>query len=773
MSSLRLSAVLPLVLALLAGCDSTPPTSVSGSGAMHLTVYTAAAVPGDVSRVTVTVSGADMVSLSKDLVLTSGAWSGVISDIPAGLQRTFVAQAFTSSNTLRYEGRVEDVTVTAGATGLVTLTLQDVSVPPPFTNEAPILDSLLATPTTVAPGGSVTLTATAHDPNAGDTVSFSWAAPSGSFSSPTSANTTWTAPAQQGPVTLVLTVSDSRGATLSVNLTLNVSVGSGASTVKAEFNVAPKVVTLTSTQSYLNVGAQTALSTSATDADGDPLSYQWSATCAGSFTGASTATATFTPSALPTGTCNNCQLNVVVKDGRGGQNTGSLMLCVSKDAVVRAPPTITRAAQSSQTATAGQVLTFEVNATDPAGLALSFTWAANVGTSGTPSTGPSGSILTWTAPSCLNTGVTPTLVATVGNTLGLKATQSFTVTGLPACPSAFWAAANSMSNARTDHTAVLLGNGKVLVSGGRNNIIGHMAYSELYDPTAGTWSSVSSMPSDRTGHAAVLLGNGKVLVSGGTNSMGYAAASLLYDPATSSWSTSGSMFSPRYQHTATVLSNGKVLAAGGWNSSGLTSMTELYDPATGTWASSGSMAVPRDVHTATLLSNGKVLVTGGLNNVGYQATAELYDPATGTWSATGSMTSVRGYHAATLLPDGKVLVTGGGGSGVLATAELYDPATGTWSATGSMSAARHSHTATLLNTGKVLVTGGCCTVGGALATAELYDPATGTWSAAGSMVQQRLEHTATLLANGKVLALGGYRAFETNSELRAADLYTP
>nr|WP_242589625.1 kelch repeat-containing protein [Corallococcus macrosporus] len=770
---MRLTAVLPLVLALLAGCDSEPPTSESGSGAMHLTVYTAAAVPGDISRVTVTVSGADMVPLAKDLVLTSGAWSGVINDIPAGLQRTFVAQAFTASNTLRFEGRVEDVTVTAGATGLVTLTLQDVSGPPPFTNEAPILDSLLATPTTVAPGGSVTLTATAHDPNAGDTVSFSWAAPSGSFSAPTSANTTWTAPTQQAPVTLVLTVSDSRGATLSVNLTLNVSAGSGASTVKADFNVAPRVVTLTSTQSYLNVGAQTVLSTSATDADGDPLSYQWSATCAGTFTGASTATATFTPSAQPTGACNNCQLNVVVKDGRGGQNTGSLMLCVSKDAVVRAPPTITRAAQSSQTATAGQVLTFEVNATDPAGQALSFTWAANVGTLGTQSTGASGSVLTWTAPACLDTGVTPLLVATVGNPLGLKATQRFTVTGLPACPLAFWVAANPMFNSRTDHTAVLLGNGKVLVSGGRNNIVGHMAKSELYDPAAGTWSSVSPMPLDRSGHAAVLLDNGKVLVSGGTSSTGRPAAALLFNPATSNWSASGSMVSPRYQHTATMLSNGKVLAAGGWDSSGLASVTELYDPATGTWSATGSMVVRRDVHTATLLSNGKVLVAGGTNNVSYQAAAELYDPATGTWSATGSMTLARGYHAATLLPNGKVLVTGGAGSRIEATAELYDPATGTWSATGSMVQQRYSHTATLLSTGKVLVTGGCCAGSGGLATSELYDPATGTWSTTGSMVQQRYDHTATLLANGKVLTLGGFSASVTSSELQAADLYTP
>ncbi|QRK09662.1 hypothetical protein JQX13_05890 [Archangium violaceum] len=92
-------------------------------------------MPGDVSRVTVSVSVSDMASLSTELVITDGAWGGILGDIPADPRRTFLAQAFTASNTLRYEGRAEDVSVTAGSMGLVTLTLQDVSVPPPFGRE--------------------------------------------------------------------------------------------------------------------------------------------------------------------------------------------------------------------------------------------------------------------------------------------------------------------------------------------------------------------------------------------------------------------------------------------------------------------------------------------------------------------------------------------------------------------------------------------------------------------------------------------------------------
>ena len=64
---------------------------------------------------------------------------------------------------------------------------------------------------------------------------------------------------------------------------------------------------------------------------------------------------------------------------------------------------------------------------------------------------------------------------------------------------------------------------------------------------------------------------------------------------------------------------------------------------------------------------------------------------------------------ATLLPDGKVLVVGGfrsDGTGALASAELYDPGTGTWTAARNMDTPRASQTATLLPDGRVLVAGG-------------------------------------------------------------------
>jgi hypothetical protein len=734
---------------------------------MRLLIATPTAAPGDISRVTVTVSGPDMASRSADLVLTDGTWGGLVGEIPAGPDRTFLAQAFTSSGPPRYEGRAENVDVLANTTGLVSITLQELTPPPPFTNEAPVVDSLVASPASVVTGGTLSVTVTAHDPNAGDTVSYAWSAPSGTFSRPDQASTTWTAPSTPGLVRLTLTLSDSRGASLATFVDVTVSPASGAGQVVVGFNSAPTLVGLTSSQSLLDVGQTTALSVLAHDAEGDMLGYQWSATCAGTFTGVTSASATFTPSALPPAACNNCQVSVVVKDGRGAQNTGTLALCVAAGPR-SAPPTVTRSFQSSLTAKDAQTLTFEVGASDPAGSALTFVWAANLGTFGTPTSDASSSRVGWTAPVCLLPGTAPSPTATVTNAFGLQVTRSFTVTGPPACGSTRWLPRGAMSLSRDHHTTTLLSNGLVLVAGGGHRT-SHTAKAEVYDPASGTWSPTADMASTRSWHTATPLSNGKVLVAGGSGNSGVLATAELYDPATGTWSSTRALTQARYYHTATRLSSGRVLVAGGQGGGGAALATvQVYDPSTGAWNATGALTTARLWHTATLLSNGKVLVAGGYGNTSL-ATAEVYDPATGTWSPTGSMGTPRAEHTATPLSNGKVLVSGGSSdSGVLATAELYDPATGSWSPTGAMSSARNHHTATRLTSDRVLVAGGF-NGSSYQATAEVYDPATGAWSAAPSMSSRRLAHGATLLPNGQVLIVGGRDSGSTN--LATSEVY--
>jgi uncharacterized repeat protein (TIGR02543 family) len=326
------------------------------------------------------------------------------------------------------------------------------------------------------------------------------------------------------------------------------------------------------------------------------------------------------------------------------------------------------------------------------------------------------------------------------------------------------------------HTASLLANGKVLVTGGHDNDAGgFLSSAELYDPAAGTWAVTGTMSIPRYEHTATLLASGKVLVAGGySGNNNYLTSAELYDSATGTWTASGAMNIPRYNHTATLLANGKVLVAGGNTGNGQTTSAELYDPATGTWTVTGALGTARLYHTATLLPNGKVLVAGGYIGIdNYISSAELYDPAAGTWTVTYAMLVGRVGHSATLLPNGKVLVAGGstGNNNYLAGAELYDPATGTWSATGAMISARVNYmNAPILPNGKVLVAGGS-NDNGLTSSAELYDPATGTWAATGSLGTLHSSYSVTLLANGKVLVAGGYSSTGSTA-LAIAEIYS-
>jgi len=287
------------------------------------------------------------------------------------------------------------------------------------------------------------------------------------------------------------------------------------------------------------------------------------------------------------------------------------------------------------------------------------------------------------------------------------------------------------------YTATLLQNCEVLVAGGYG-ATGPLSSAELYDPVSDTWSPTGSMAQARNEHTAVLLSNGKVLVAaggapGGGDTFGLASAEL-YDPASGTWSPTGSLITcageqgGRYLAVGVRLADGRVLIAGGLPQ-GVTfanfSSAEIYDPASGSWSCTGSMAIGRRYgFTLTLLPDSKVLVAGGTTSWTGTLTdkAELYDPGTGTWTPTSPVPTTRSSHSATLLPSGKVLVAGGIDTpvNIASLAELYDPAAGSWSPTGSLTAPRTGHRAALLLDGRVLVAGGAGPGSLPMATAELY-----------------------------------------------------
>ena len=337
-----------------------------------------------------------------------------------------------------------------------------------------------------------------------------------------------------------------------------------------------------------------------------------------------------------------------------------------------------------------------------------------------------------------------------------------------------WIPTGNLNVARAGHTATLLTNGKVLVTGGW--WISAIASAELYDPASGTWTLTGSMNNPRTGHTATLLPSGKVLVVGGDvsnepPSFGRTSTAELYDPSTGTWTFAASLITQRCCHTATLLPNGRVLVAGGYGNTDSVKTAELYDPTTDTWSLTGNLIEARYWHTATLLQDGRVLVVRGSDDGDLGSalsSAELYDPPSGTWTATQDSGAATVMHTATLLPDGKVLVAGGlsiphGEDLTVATSSVFDPATGRWSAVGSLGVPRQGHTATLLPNGQVLVAGGGnmkktfpggFEYGHPIAT-EAFDSSSGTWTDTANLGASRASHTATLLQDGRVLIAGG------------------
>jgi Galactose oxidase, central domain/Kelch motif len=327
-----------------------------------------------------------------------------------------------------------------------------------------------------------------------------------------------------------------------------------------------------------------------------------------------------------------------------------------------------------------------------------------------------------------------------------------------------WTSTGSLSTVRAQNTATLLPDGTVLVAGGHNPspATASLASAEIYDPAAGTWSPTGSLATGRSDHTATLLPDGKVLVAGGFAGVPESelASAEIYDPVSKLWSSTGNLATARAGQTATLLANGTVLIAGGFGSAGALNSAELYDPTAGTWAATGNLSVARTGHTATLLLNGAVLVASG-------SSAEIYNPTAGAWTPTGSLATARTSFTATLLPNGTVLVAGGATTEFIsaASAEIYDPTAGTWAPTGNLINARSSHSAARLPNGSVLVAGGYQS--GYLASSEVYDPVAHTWSTVGSLNTARYEQTATLLNNGTVLVAGG----SAGGALASAEVY--
>lgn len=318
-----------------------------------------------------------------------------------------------------------------------------------------------------------------------------------------------------------------------------------------------------------------------------------------------------------------------------------------------------------------------------------------------------------------------------------------------------WSAVTSMAVTRTGHQAMLLKDGSVLVTGGSPGgpTFGGLRSAEVYTPSSNSWRPVADMPSAHTDHVAVLLRSGQVLVAGGGDQAGkgITLTSEVFDPGSGKWQSTGHLMAPVTRGAAALLADGRVLLVGSGTPEA--PEAEVYDPATRTWSATTRPVLPCTAEpdhpcgiSATILHDKRVLVVRGWS-------AALYDLGKRpVWVPLPPLRVARTEHTATMLTDGRVLVVGGW-AGTL-DAEVYSPELNRWASAGHTLFTRRHHSATLLPDGDVLVAGGEYWPGRSL-MAERYRPSRGTWAAAGPMHSMRPGHAAVALPSGAVLVTGG------------------
>jgi len=341
----------------------------------------------------------------------------------------------------------------------------------------------------------------------------------------------------------------------------------------------------------------------------------------------------------------------------------------------------------------------------------------------------------------------------------------------------------------------VLSDDRVVIAGGEPVHAGAAGATEVLDPRSGTWSATASPAINRTEHAAVALSTGGVLVLGGVDRSKFEpmrhrlshsyeppklraamlASAEVWDPGRG-WQKTGSLLESRAQPQAVLLHDSRVLVTGGIQytygpdyvtptllkngRSRVVGSAEVWSPRDGHWLAVAPMSQARYCHTMTVLADGRVLVVGGSPAVTTSAalpiSAETWDPATGRWMPAARSHYDRMGHTATRLRDGRVLIVGGhvparvggGGDRGLVATEVWDPGTGRWTDVAPMAFARADHDAVLLPDGRVLVAGG----GGP--TAEVWDPVEDRWTTTGPFAEPS-GYSVRLapLPDGKVLLI--------------------
>ena len=241
--------------------------------------------------------------------------------------------------------------------------------------------------------------------------------------------------------------------------------------------------------------------------------------------------------------------------------------------------------------------------------------------------------------------------------------------------------AADMSFARWYPTSIILPDGDILVSGGRDAQLREIVTPEVYSPANDQWRSLFGVQTTDYGYfypKLWVVPDGRVF--------GLQGNRMFYITAAEQGTLTAVGFLPDVSMgtsaTAVMYRPGKILQVSG-DSATTTNGALLVDV-------TGSGPIFRETTSLTevgrlwadsvVLPNGKVMVVGGsavINEAeGVSYRPEVWDPSTEQWSLMAASQRMRLYHStAILLKDGRILVSGGGSPGpvVNKNAEIFSP----------------------------------------------------------------------------------------------------
>ncbi|MHB1843393.1 MAG: beta strand repeat-containing protein [Deltaproteobacteria bacterium] len=277
-------------------------------------------------------------------------------------------------------------------------------------NQPPIVTTVVATPATVAPGGTISVAATATDADQ-DALTYKWTAPSGwtvvggTLNEPVLILTAPATYAQTGVVSVA--VSDGRGGT-----------ATSQASVATQADQAPTFTALSASPNPAAPGGTVTLSAIATSSSGSPISYTWASSDPSWTISGSAGTATLT---APGKYGASTAVTVIANDGTA-KATGTLVVTTTATAV----PVLKGVIATPPEVAPGGAIQLTAQAQSADGQPLTYTWAVADSTWSIAGTGPTATL---TAPKVYAAGTTVSVA--VANAAGASVSGSAAVATTP------------------------------------------------------------------------------------------------------------------------------------------------------------------------------------------------------------------------------------------------------------------------------------------------------------------------------------------------------